>query len=1039
MASDKLLRFYAEPSLPTELTPELDGIYFIKEPSNPEGDFELALVVHGEVVRQDVISKEILSLYQDEVTQELNLRALASDVYTKSQTYTKTEVNDKVNLIGASQFQGTAVPATPAPEPTVGDSWWIANVAGTYTNLGGVVVPEGEFGIITKINDGTGDVYEVSTAPLPVQAADGQVVEGDDSATSGDTVYKGTIKPSDLTTTPSSTQIADVNNNVDTNVYVGTTANDGLMSTTAPWKVVLVPLINGEDDYHIQGWNTVTKTIAFYSGNIPSSIAELPVEDNSNLIVSDRSSNLSSLGMNDTPDTDFTKPIGATYLIATIVNGNSETDTVFSDFMVSVGFGEKTKDEYKAPAISKIKDSTIAAKLITDKDNKQLTLEEVKEDLVTDKDLDVTQSDNLFNTDNILNDTFVSTGVDYGVLAASGWKSVVLPKPDVEPVGKLVIQNWNTLTQTIAFLSSAVEVGNSDNVIWSGRINDYTGNFEIDGSSVIVEYPVGTKEIVVNIKRDVESDSIYEEFMLLFGSDYVPYSPPFTALTKVKGYDIAPEYIKVGDSVISTSNININTIAKDVTVAIEGVNVAIRIPFDDTQDFVHRWERYNANGVFNSRGVYSIPKNQNNDNLFTAGQGVHVFNDNIAPIFFKNLITATGNHGVALPLGTVSTGHDKTQDDLFSIWEDASNQFYLVEIVSSTQLRFLPLERADRTIGRSISSTLTHVSGAVNTSDIVTTSRTAVEVKPAVRDDVFQKIILDGVEIVEDGIYSGKLVRLEEISNVPDYRKPTLVAPFDVTDAPIMIQQRITYSYDKTNTLYIDYVMDDRGNFPIAYNGFFQSGVFSTNASLGTTKNEIYFPNSNVYIGQDFRQLVDLTSPIGIDVLINDTDNENPDKPVQRAIQIASNAGTPVYGYAHGYAYNIGKSSVANRKDLYRQWELRGHSGKSYPRVLWDYDLNYEVLHVSAYCQYFDPKLNPEATSVYVHKEEGADFIYIDFHNAFDKVVINLPSELHNKNIEIVDSQGVSILGGNNIPVSGLNISVVLQNGYAYAVLKTVS
>lgn len=357
-----------------------------------------------------------------------------------------------------------------------------------------------------------------------------------------------------------------------------------------------------------------------------------------------------------------------------------------------------------------------------------------------------------------------------------------------------------------------------------------------------------------------------------------------------------------------------------------------------------------------------------------------------------------------------------------------------MEIISATQLRFLGRARPDGSMPRSITSTITHISGATNTSTINASSTSDPEVKPAIRQDMLQTIMLDGEEITEDGVYKGNVVELVEISNVPDWREPTLVAPFDVTNAPTMIQNRISYRYDKTNTLGIDYVMNFIRNFPIAYNGFFQSQIFSP---VGKTKNEIYLPNSNIYGGRDFRTKVDFSSPLGTDIIIRNTNVENPNKPVQRCIQIASFGGVNKYGYAHGYAYDIGKSNQTERANLYNQWEIWGSSGKSYPRALWEFEPNFDVLHVSAYCQYFDPTLNPDATSVYVHKEGNSYYVYMDFHNTSPKVVVNLPDYVHGKRLEAVDVQGVTLLSGNDIPSTGVFVSVELQNGYAYAVFKT--
>src|SRR5690606_32970302 len=114
------------------------------------------------------------------------------------------------------------------------------------------------------------------------------------------------------------------------------------------------------------------------------------------------------------------------------------------------------------------------------------------------------------------------------------------------------------------------------------------------------------------------------------------------------------------------------------------------------------------NGVFNSLGVFSISKELPDEDILTAGTAVHSFNDNIAPIFFKTLLTATGNHGVTLPIATVSGGHGKTEADLYSIWSTPSDEYYLVEIMSATQLRFLGRARSDGSMPRSISSTITH-------------------------------------------------------------------------------------------------------------------------------------------------------------------------------------------------------------------------------------------------------------------------------------------------------------------------------------------
>lgn len=61
---------------------------------------------------------------------------------------------------------------------------------GTYTNFGGVVLPEGHFGLIFK----NGETYAIETTEMPVAPVDGVVEEGNEQAVSGGAVFKSNEK-----------------------------------------------------------------------------------------------------------------------------------------------------------------------------------------------------------------------------------------------------------------------------------------------------------------------------------------------------------------------------------------------------------------------------------------------------------------------------------------------------------------------------------------------------------------------------------------------------------------------------------------------------------------------------------------------------------------------------------------------------------------------------------------------------------------------------------------------------------------------------
>ena len=185
----------------------------------------------------------------------------------------------------------------------------------------------------------------------------------------------------------------------------------------------------------------------------------------------------------------------------------------------------------------------------------------------------------------------------------------------------------------------------------------------------------------------------------------------------------------------------------------------------------------------------------------------------------------------------------------------------------------------------------------------------------------------------------------------------------------------------------------------------------------------------------DFSAIYKMPKSMMVNYVINKKDCLNPQDMPDRFIRITGNKERQL-GIAIGYSLFMGCTAKVNksaeRKMAYYLWR----SKKMYPYA---YTLrNIEpgkTMETVAYKQYFNPKIEPDSTAFYYHKEGDSYVIYLDFHKKLKNKIIKLPEHFAGKKITAIEQTPSVILHtAKTVPEQGINLSV--NDKYGYIVLK---
>ncbi len=140
----------------------------------------------------------------------------------------------------------------------------------------------------------------------------------------------------------------------------------------------------------------------------------------------------------------------------------------------------------------------------------------------------------------------------------------------------------------------------------------------------------------------------------------------------------------------------------------------------------------------------------------------------------------------------------------------------------------------------------------------------------------------------------------------------------------------------------------------------------------------------------------------------------------------------PEFGIALGYSLINGCTAKArkgaDRDGFYYFW----YTKKMYPYA---YTLSEiepgKTMESVCYKQYFNPKLEPDATSFYWHREGNSWLVYMDFHKELKNKLIRLPAHLAGKKITVVEkTPSLTLHAKETVPAEGIRLDVAGKHGY---------
>ena len=183
---------------------------------------------------------------------------------------------------------------------------------------------------------------------------------------------------------------------------------------------------------------------------------------------------------------------------------------------------------------------------------------------------------------------------------------------------------------------------------------------------------------------------------------------------------------------------------------------------------------------------------------------------------------------------------------------------------------------------------------------------------------------------------------------------------------------------------------------------------------------------------------IDLTAGIQIPVkmqysyYIPRTDAADPRDLPDRFIRITGTENKYLYGVALGYSLFMGKTAKKNmpgdRDILYHLYKTH----KMYPIAGTPKNiLPGKTEEIVTYHQYFNPQLEPDATSFYCHYQGDSLMVYLDFHKELKNKNIKLPRAAEGKKITVIEkTPELTLHTQTTVPPSGITLSNNAKHGY---------
>lgn len=428
--------------------------------------------------------------------------------------------------------------------------------------------------------------------------------------------------------------------------------------------------------------------------------------------------------------------------------------------------------------------------------------------------------------------------------------------------------------------------------------------------------------------------------------------------------------------------------------------------------------------------------------------------DESCPIRINGMFVA-GGHGVIGYNATMSA-HGKSNIDVGSIWSDGVDQWVLTYVKTTNNLVLVRKWTGfiDKWVISSAvfsSTTLTHVSGATNTANIVMTSSVQEQFVPIIRD-YFADVRVDKVSTVEDigageGVSISETYALMNIASQQDYLIANVgSATPNYTHSSILEQIRFYYEYnfDRYGAVSIRSGNQCRSAYKrtadVDYWGGMQSQRLSRtiDSTVGmSTSVEWFVPDVSPVNGYDLKNVADVTSNAGtITILKSDCDNPA-DTPSHFAMIGKDGTGVKVAGLAYGYNRSVGLGVPATRSLSTDKITYMSSMEKMYPVAVDALSGDAVVGQNSVVTSFkapFDPQQDGLLTlPAIVVEMDGSTYVYITSHAALANYDVNVPSNLSGKAISVIKETGSGAISSNFVSGGKIKIN---STGYYDVIIK---
>lgn len=480
--------------------------------------------------------------------------------------------------------------------------------------------------------------------------------------------------------------------------------------------------------------------------------------------------------------------------------------------------------------------------------------------------------------------------------------------------------------------------------------------------------------------------------------------------------------------------------AGDIYYIVNGNNTWVRGAISSNKDIAQQYVTFGPtnNNNFNFGNTYIINSSAPNTITdYTAGTSLANGGDDATPINTANVGYIMSDHGLVVPVVT-STGHDKTSADIGSTWSDGTYQYILAGI-SGNALTFYPVPiNSPWYMSATVAGTLTHVSGAIHTSNITITSQTIAQEYPVVKN-IVHHILADGVTEVASGAsgYANSVDMSEEFDVIDPSTINTTNNPFVWNDATgIWLHvKNVFHATAGSTVVHSTYTVSRPIN--LGYFGIIQVAPISAPAY---DHQYYYIPKTKPISGYDFttNQLFD-SAPAST-LQFNNTYITDPTNPPDRQIIFLKKNADSNYdiGFAFGYS-PYGATSASSRSCASYSngcWWIYT-SKKTYPVMDGGTGVvNSTTYDAYAYRQFIDPTSYDIGKSVYWNNLNGHNLVYVDYHRSATNDVTTLPSQFSGWSVKVIDSSNIQTPPSNVAGDGTLSLSTTGSNTYGYAVLE---